>query len=98
MIPFETKGSGVIKFSKVIALNNGNFLIEYLLQHISDTGKKSHFTLKQFCELELTPFPKDTEIEFTGILRENNYTDKDGNYKTHGLEVIATEIKNMEVF
>jgi len=98
MKALETSGAGIIKFSNITPLNNGGYLITYLIQHTSDTGKKSHFTLKLFNDVEIDPLPKDTEIEFTGYLRENNYKDKDGNYKSSGLEVIATSITNMEVF
>lgn len=99
MKPFETTGAGLIKFSNKKTLNGGTYLITYLIQHVSETGKKSHFTLKQFSDVEIDPLPKDTEIEFTGILRENSYKDKTTDeYVTTGLEVIATTITNMEVF
>ena len=98
MRKFETTGSGIIKWGNRVTLNNGNYVISYLVQHISDTGKKSHFTLKYFTDMELEPIAKDTEIDFTGELRENNFKTKEGEFKSTGLEVIATTIKIMEVF
>ena len=94
----EASGSGIIKFSGITPLNNGDYLVTYLVQHISDRGKKSHFTVKQFCKEEITPFGKDTEIEFKGTFTENSYKDSKGEYKTNGLEIIAVEIINAEVF
>ena len=87
---------GCIKFSRSIMTNDCNYIIMYLVQHFNERGKKSHFTIKQFVELDIDPYPKDTIIEFKGYAVENNYKDKKGQYQTKGLEIVATQIKAKE--
>lgn len=99
MKPLNVEWSGIVKFSKVIKLNDDDFYLrENLVQHTSERGKKSHFTVKEFLNQKVEILPKDTEIEFTGYASENNYKDKEGNYQTKGLEIIATEVVIKEVF
>ena len=98
MKPLSINWEGCIKFARVMQTNDDNYLIIYLVQHVSDRGKKSHFTVKQFVEIEIDPYPVDTEIEFTGYASENNYKDRNGQYQTKGLEITATEIRVKEVF
>ena len=98
MKPLYVSWEGSIKFSRTIPTSDGNYLIIYLVQHISDRGKKSHFTVKQYVEIEIDPLPLNTEIEFDGYASENNYKDKKGDYQTKGLEITVTAIRRKDVF
>ena len=98
MNPLSVNWEGCIKFSRVMTTSDGNYLIIYLVQHVSDRGKKSHFTVKQYVEIEMEPYPINTEIVFNGYASENNYKNNNGQYQSKGLEITATEIRRKEVF
>ena len=63
MKEFKCEGAGYIKFGKLIPLNNGGYLLEYLVQHVSEKGKKSHFTIKQFGRAEFVDKKNPDEID-----------------------------------
>lgn len=99
MKKLEVTGSGKVTFSTVKELEKDNCIRISYLQHITDKGKKSSLKVIEFLDGVVLPLQKDLEVDFTGILRENIYKDKETEeFKSNGLEIIINELIIVEVF
>lgn len=83
--------NGVIKLSNQLTFKSGSILNKYYVSY----GKGSINVLEWGNKNILS---KDTRIAVIGYLQENTYTDKQGEFKTLGNEVIAYQIATDNAF
>lgn len=88
--------TGKVKFQQSKQLANGSTLVSYLISCENGRGKTSTITVKQFEIGTPVIYPKDTQIECTGWFEENRYMDHEGNWKSNGLQFIASEVKEVK--
>ena len=83
----KLQGSGKVVFIDVKETET-YYINIYLIKTDKANVKVVNFLSKEL-HTENIVYPKDAEIGFYGILRENRYKDKAGNFKSAGLEISA---------